>query len=76
MSLVLLWSIDDAFSYEGLEIACPRGERSDGSVDCYWIIPWLNRSIVPTDASLGPEPSEPDLEEIQSLDNDQQREGS
>src|SRR5882762_3669502 len=40
LSLVVLWSLRDKFSFAGLEIACPRREREDGSVDCYWITAW------------------------------------
>src|SRR5208282_293245 len=33
LSLIVLWDMDTDYSYSGIEIACPRGERRDGSVD-------------------------------------------
>lgn len=64
LSLVVLRSMDTAYSYSGLEIACPRGERKDGSVDCYWIARWQfieGQSIPHQPQPLSPEP---DLDEI------------
>lgn len=65
LSLVVLWSLDGEYSYQGIEIACPRMEREDGSVDCFWIAPWK----IEEGKSLRPGPSklEQDLDEIRPL---------
>lgn len=66
LSLVVLWSVDGEYSYRGMEIACPRMEREDGSVDCFWIAPWKEGNL----KSLPPSPpkSEQDLDEIKPLE--------
>jgi hypothetical protein len=67
LNLVVLWSMDASYSFAGLEIACPRGEQSDGRVDCYWITPWQAGESVPTlRESSSPRP-ESDLDEIRPL---------
>lgn len=40
LKLVALWDVDDDLGYTGLEIACPRGELTDRSVDCFWTHRW------------------------------------
>jgi hypothetical protein len=67
LSLVVLWTLSEGFSYGGIEIACPRGERSDRSVDCYWITNWQGNQ-----ASSGSRRSDPlapdlDLDEIRPI---------
>jgi hypothetical protein len=67
LNLVVLWDMDSNYSYTGLEIACPRRERDDGTVDCYWIAQWRTEEanvsrFEPDSPSL---PS--DLDEIRPL---------
>lgn len=40
LGLVVLWDIGIDQEFAGIQIACPRGERKDGTVDCYWVAPW------------------------------------
>jgi hypothetical protein len=75
ISLVLLWDIDELFGYRTLEVACPRGERRDKSVDCYWIAPWTKNQNIPSHLPPEPETAEPDLD-IKALEDQQKAEGS
>lgn len=71
LNLIVLWNMDDSYSYAGLEIACPRGEQKDGTVDCYWIARWettVGRSV---SSERIPVAAEPDLDEIRALGNPQ-----
>jgi hypothetical protein len=76
ISLVLLWSIDESFAYQGLEIACPRAERRDKSVDCYWIAAWDTRQSISPSLPPGSEGAESDLDDIRALDDGREAEGS
>jgi hypothetical protein len=67
LNLIVLWSMGVSYSYAGMEIACPRGEQTDGTVDCYWIERWQANEGLPTRRELAPETSEPDLDEIRPL---------
>jgi len=67
LNLVVVWSMDTSYSYAGLEIACPRGEQSDGRVDCYWITRWKAGEGLPTMRQPAPPSPEPDLDEIKPL---------
>jgi hypothetical protein len=67
LSLVVIWTLSDGFSYGGIEIACPRGERTDGSVDCYWITAWRGEDASPARRQGGPTASDLDLDEIRLL---------
>lgn len=40
LSLVVLWTLDNDLQFRGMEIACPKRERADGSVECYWLAEW------------------------------------
>jgi hypothetical protein len=40
LRLVALWDVDAGFQFTGLQIACPRGELRDGTVDCAWTAAW------------------------------------
>jgi hypothetical protein len=68
LSLVVLWTLADKFSFKEMEIACPRMELADGSVDCYWIAPWRfaegSLGVNQVD-SLAPDS---DLEEIRPIE--------
>ncbi len=66
LSLVVLWELADGFSYGGMQIACPRGERRDGNVDCYWIVAW-DRGAAGTMAPRQGSPMAPDLDEIKPV---------
>jgi len=68
LSLVVLWSLDDKFSLIGLEIACPRRERADGSVDCYWIAPWRRDDGRTLIKEAGPITPDADLDEIKPIE--------
>jgi len=67
LNLVVLWSMGPSYSYAGLEIGCPRGEQSDGRVDCYWITRWQAGEGVLAVRRPVPPSSEPDLDEIKPL---------
>jgi hypothetical protein len=67
LSLIVLWDMDINYSYSGIEIACPRGERRDGSVDCYWKIRWERAVAANKAASANPAELEPDLDEIKTV---------
>jgi hypothetical protein len=67
LNLVVLWSMDASHSYAGMEIACPRGENSDGTVDCYWIAKWQSGKSTASVAPPTPTASEADLDEIKPV---------
>jgi len=67
LSLVVIWTLSDGFSYGGIEIACPRGERTDGSVDCYWISAWRGDQASQAPRQGGPMAQDLDLDEIRPL---------
>jgi len=67
LKLVVLWSMDNSYSYAGLEIACPRGEQSDGRADCFWIVRWQAAEGLSTLPQPVPLSSEPDLDEIKPI---------
>jgi hypothetical protein len=64
LSLIVLWDMDTDYSYSGIEIACPRGERRDGSVDCYWKVRWQRKSDASKTPKAGPSGPGGDLDEI------------
>jgi hypothetical protein len=71
LALVLLWDIDEEYKYLGLEVACPRTTKDDGTVDCFWIEKWdggHESRAVPT--AGGPDNSGSDLEGIGPMDID------
>ena len=37
LGLFVAWRMDHDHKYLGIEIACPRRTRDDGSVECYWV---------------------------------------
>jgi hypothetical protein len=67
LKLIVLWNMNGDRSYAGIEIACPRGERSDRSVDCYWIHRWRPSESVLTNSSSPSVSSGSDLDEIRPL---------
>jgi len=67
LNLVLLWDMDSSYSYSGLEVACPRGERNDGTVDCYWKERWKSIEVAPILPEQAPPTSEADLDEIRAF---------
>ncbi len=67
LNLIVLWSMGASYSYAGIEIACPRGEQTDGTVDCYWIERWEAIEALPGRREPDPEALEPDLDEIRPL---------
>jgi hypothetical protein len=67
LSLLVLWKMDSSYSYAGLEIACPRGERKDGTVDCYWITTWSAGQRLRSPTEQGPGGTNGDLDEIKLL---------
>lgn len=67
LSLVVLWNLDEDFNFERIEIACPRRERTDGTVDCFWIAPWFRQeALLEPCAELSESSS--DLEEIKPVE--------
>lgn len=50
LKLVALWDVDQDFGYVGLEIACPKGELEDRTVDCYWKSYWSQPAASAQDA--------------------------
>jgi hypothetical protein len=64
LTLVLLWDIDSEFNYSGLEVACPRTTRADGSVDCFWIEKWTGSEALSKAVANSPDGPESDLDEI------------
>jgi len=69
VTLVLLWSMGAEHSYGGLLIACPRRERADGTVDCYWITPWQRGEETLSIRETRPTAPESDLNEIRRRDD-------
>jgi len=68
LNLVVLWTLNDDFSFRGLEIACPRREREDRSVDCYWIASWPGDEGSATIKEVGPMSPDADLDEIKPIE--------
>ena len=67
LKLVLLWNADDEMNYTGLDIVCPRGERRDGSVDCFWETRWASAPISATTSTPAGTGSGDDLDEIKPV---------
>ena len=67
LNLIVVWSMDSSYSYAGMEIACPRGEKNDGTVDCYWIERWNAMKEVSARSQQTPDSAETDLDEIRVL---------
>lgn len=74
LSLVVLWDVDSSYAYTGMEIACPRKERTDGSVDCFWIVPWKRTEEVKKMRESGP--SNSDLDDIRPKTTDKKQKKS
>jgi hypothetical protein len=66
IKLVALWDIDQDYEYLGLEIACPKGELEDRTVDCYWKAPWSTSPSAAFGGQIAPA-EDTDLE-IQPID--------
>jgi hypothetical protein len=69
LGLVVLWHMDANYNFSGIEVACPRKEREDGSVDCYWIARWKRDEERGVGSQSTPTPPMPDLDEIRLLRN-------
>jgi hypothetical protein len=67
LSLIVLWSLDSEFQFKGMEIACPKKEREDGSVECHWIEDWQGARVSASIAQISPTPLGADLDEIKPL---------
>jgi hypothetical protein len=68
LKLIALWDVDSHYAYTGLEIACPRGELNDGTVDCFWTTRWSSSGNHIAVNSI-PADSELDLDEIEAIDD-------
>lgn len=78
LGLVVLWDVDRDLEYSGMQIACPRGERENGTVDCFWIVQWQRRQGTAARRTVSPggEQSGSDsdfVEEIRPLDKGKTR---
>lgn len=73
LGLVVLWDLGQDYAYTGLEIACPRGERKDGTVDCHWTIKW--ESAEATRGRTGSTTTTPlaDLDEIRPREDSKKK---
>jgi hypothetical protein len=67
LSLIVLWSLNNEFEFKGMEIACPKREREDGSVECYWITEWQGDLGSTTIEPVSPSSMGPDLDEIRAI---------
>jgi hypothetical protein len=67
LSLIVLWSLDSDFQFKGMEIACPKREREDGSVECHWIEDWQAAKGSNPIAQVQPTSLGSDLDEIKPL---------
>jgi hypothetical protein len=67
LSLIVLWSLDGDFQFKGMEIACPKREREDGSVECHWIEDWQGAKGSASIAQVSPTPLGSDLDEIKPI---------
>jgi hypothetical protein len=74
LRLVVLWDMDADHTYSKLEIACPRRERADGSVDCFWITPWQRQEQVQP-RQIESDRSDSDLEDIKPKETRQKNQG-
>jgi len=68
LSLIVLWTLGEKFSFKGMEIACPRGEREDGNVDCYWIASWKGNAFSHGVPQLTAAIPDTDLDEIKPIE--------
>jgi hypothetical protein len=73
ITLVLLWDINDQYGYLGLEIACPRNTKKDGTVDCYWITRWNGSASAASPVETPPQAPDTDLEGITRIPQDKSR---
>jgi hypothetical protein len=64
LNLIILWDVGTDYSYSGIEIACPRGERNDRTVDCFWKTRWERKSSLAKIRPSNPEEPGADLDEI------------
>lgn len=67
LSLIVLWFLDSEFQFKGMEIACPKGEREDGGVECHWITDWQGDRGSSSVDPVSPISSGPDLDEIRAI---------
>lgn len=67
LGLIVLWSLGSEYQLKGVEIACPKKEREDGSVECYWIAEWQGGQGSASIAQGGPTAPTPDLDEIKAI---------
>jgi len=73
LKLVALWDIDTEYGYAGLEIACPRGEMEDRTVDCFWKSRWSQAVSADQDAeSATSEDGDLDIQPMDSVDQGRQ----
>ncbi len=68
LSLVVLWTLGNEYLFKEMEIACPRREREDGTVDCYWIASWRGNEGTVGVGRLEPVAADSDLDEIKPIE--------